>query len=580
MVFLSSMKTRPRITVISLIASLFFLSGTLPSKSQVLTNTTPPQPSVAPATPTINPLTGPSFPCPQPEDPLAQLVCSIPELALLDMQFVQSYEALYQQAGVAGDSQLRSTDIQFNTDVRAKCGIGLSQVSNPSPTPPPPAPPGSGQCVISAYQQQISLWKSVLTGAAAEEASRPIQDQVAIQARLQALGFLSPQEKIDGVFGSSTRVAILKWQASDNLPQTGLVGNNDAKILLKGISNNTASTVSTANSEQLPLSSPLTIQNIPSSPSVSMFSNPEGIRYANLNETTWATKSNYNEMTDKKDISVVSYQNNNSGVYAQITGACQNKVISFYALITDENGNPNITLSNENLRPNTVLGRIRINSNPEEHYLFNLTQFNNETQIAQLSLGGGHVDEENSMYFGTPTDIVHSGDTEDARSTWRILAELDTDHGTILIKIPVYDFQIKGLIDHCLDLASESLNVSVQKGGYIGVNVQNISSQIALALGLPTVNPTDDGALVAEVIKDEPADNSGIKQGDVITEVNNRKINNTTDLANVISSIAPKQSISITYLRNGTLDTTAVITGPRPSNSNSNILDDNDQSSQ
>lgn len=180
----------------------------------------------------INPVTGPSFPCPQPLDPLAQLVCSNPQLALLDMQFVQSFEALLQEVGTTGRSALLQQDIQFNANVRSECNIALSQAASPSPTPPPAAPPGAAQCVIPLYQQQIAVWNARLQGAAAEEANRHIQDQLTLQSRLQALGFLPAKAQIDGVFGTGTRTAIIQWQTSAGRQPTGLLGNADAQALL------------------------------------------------------------------------------------------------------------------------------------------------------------------------------------------------------------------------------------------------------------------------------------------------------------------------------------------------------------
>jgi hypothetical protein len=37
-----------------------------------------------------------------------------------------------------------------------------------------------------------------------------------------------------------------------------------------------------------------------------------------------------------------------------------------------------------------------------------------------------------------------------ARSVWRIFAEVDTDHGSLLIKIPIYDPAIEDVIRSCL----------------------------------------------------------------------------------------------------------------------------------
>jgi peptidoglycan hydrolase-like protein with peptidoglycan-binding domain len=71
----------------------------------------------------------------------------------------------------------------------------------------------------------------MLQGAALDEANRPIQDQVALQTRLQSLGFLSAQAQMDGVFGTGTRAAIKQWQTSVGRQPTGLLGVDDAQAL-------------------------------------------------------------------------------------------------------------------------------------------------------------------------------------------------------------------------------------------------------------------------------------------------------------------------------------------------------------
>jgi peptidoglycan hydrolase-like protein with peptidoglycan-binding domain len=217
--------------------------------SQIDVTPTQSNPLASPV-PAINPLTGPSFPCPQPEDPLAQLICITPQLAMLDMQFVQTYEALYQQAGPSGEPTVRQLSVQFDVAVRNQCGIALSQTSDPSPTPPPAAPAGSAACVAPAYQQQISLWKSMLHGPALEEANRSIDQQVALQTRLQTLGFLPALGQLDGVFGPATRVAITNWQSSQGRTPTGLLSDADAQALL---GNGAASTPETPNTESQPV---------------------------------------------------------------------------------------------------------------------------------------------------------------------------------------------------------------------------------------------------------------------------------------------------------------------------------------
>jgi hypothetical protein len=202
--------------------------------------------NAAPAPLPINPLTGPSFPCPQPNDPLAQLICGGGQLADLDMGFVQAYEALYQQAGLSGQASVRHLDLQFDLGVRTRCGIALSQAGNPSSSPPPAAPPSAFDCVVPAYIQQIAVWKSMLQGAALEEANRPIRDQLALQSKLQSLGFLPVTAQIDGIFGAGTRAAITDWQTSRNRQATGLLGNDDAQALLEDSAASASVTSNTA----------------------------------------------------------------------------------------------------------------------------------------------------------------------------------------------------------------------------------------------------------------------------------------------------------------------------------------------
>ena len=71
--------------------------------------------------------------------------------------------------------------------------------------------------------------------------------------------------------------------------------------------------------------------------------------------------------------------------------------------------------------------------------------------------------------------------------------------------------------------------------GYIGVQVQPVTQDIADSLGLKNAA----GALVAEPQSDGPAAKAGIKAGDVITAVNGTAVKDSRDLARQISTMAP-----------------------------------------
>lgn len=167
---------------------------------------------------------GPSFPCPVPRDPLAQLICSSPELSNNDLRFVQAYQALRYKSDPAGQDALRQELITFTINVHARCGI-------PAHDSGLTADPAAIPCVKKEYENERDFLDSRLSGPAAEEAARPLPQHVALQADLKALGFLPPDSPIDGVYGPATRIAIKAWQRSRDNPITGFLGDADAKAL-------------------------------------------------------------------------------------------------------------------------------------------------------------------------------------------------------------------------------------------------------------------------------------------------------------------------------------------------------------
>ncbi len=102
--------------------------------------------------------------------------------------------------------------------------------------------------------------------------------------------------------------------------------------------------------------------------------------------------------------------------------------------------------------------------------------------------------------------------------------------------------------------------------GYLGVAAQQISPQMAQALGLPTDNPAKDGALVAAISPGSPAEKAGLKPGDVITSVNGQTVTSPGDLASDIANVDPNHKADIVYLRNGKQDTVSVSVTTMPAN--------------
>jgi serine protease Do len=83
--------------------------------------------------------------------------------------------------------------------------------------------------------------------------------------------------------------------------------------------------------------------------------------------------------------------------------------------------------------------------------------------------------------------------------------------------------------------------------GKLGVTVQNITDGMKKQFKLPS----NEGAIVATVDPGSPAEKAGLKQYDVITEINGQPVKNMTDLRLKITDIAPGKKAVMKVIRNG-----------------------------
>jgi serine protease Do len=96
--------------------------------------------------------------------------------------------------------------------------------------------------------------------------------------------------------------------------------------------------------------------------------------------------------------------------------------------------------------------------------------------------------------------------------------------------------------------------------GWIGVQIQPVTGDIAESLGLKTA----EGALVAEPQSGSPAAKAGIKAGDVILSVNGERVKDARELARKISAMAPGTAIKLGIYRDGKQDTLNLTLGELP----------------
>jgi serine protease Do len=83
--------------------------------------------------------------------------------------------------------------------------------------------------------------------------------------------------------------------------------------------------------------------------------------------------------------------------------------------------------------------------------------------------------------------------------------------------------------------------------GYLGIIIQPVTSELAKEFQLADNN----GALVGEVTRDSPADRAGIREGDVVTEFNGRKVESSRQLRLMVAQSAPGSKAMVKVLRDG-----------------------------
>ncbi len=96
--------------------------------------------------------------------------------------------------------------------------------------------------------------------------------------------------------------------------------------------------------------------------------------------------------------------------------------------------------------------------------------------------------------------------------------------------------------------------------GYLGMYGQAVTPQIAQALKLEKTA----GILVAQVEKGSPADQAGLKSGDVVLSMNGKPIESYDTFRNEIAIMKPGAKVQFSVMRDGKVSDVPVVLGERP----------------
>lgn len=106
-----------------------------------------------------------------------------------------------------------------------------------------------------------------------------------------------------------------------------------------------------------------------------------------------------------------------------------------------------------------------------------------------------------------------------------------------------YGFAIP--VDIVKTTIQDLISIGKVNRGYMGAQVTDLDDKFAKNLGLDKV----EGVLIQDVNKNSPAEKSGIKQADVILEINGRKIVSMGDLRSALAQYRAGNEIEVTLWR-------------------------------
>ena len=100
-----------------------------------------------------------------------------------------------------------------------------------------------------------------------------------------------------------------------------------------------------------------------------------------------------------------------------------------------------------------------------------------------------------------------------------------------------------------INMAREVMTQLIANGrvvrGWLGIAIQDLTDELAAGFGISSKS----GVLVADVMKDGPAEAAGMKPGDVIVELGGAPIKEVTELQKRVAAIPPGRPTALTVLR-------------------------------
>lgn len=102
-------------------------------------------------------------------------------------------------------------------------------------------------------------------------------------------------------------------------------------------------------------------------------------------------------------------------------------------------------------------------------------------------------------------------------------------------------------IELAMNVADQLKNTGHVSRGYLGVLIQDVDRNLAESFGMAQPH----GALISRIMPDSPADNAGLKVGDVILAFNGQRLLNSSQLPPLVGTSRIDGEATVRVLRNG-----------------------------
>jgi peptidoglycan hydrolase-like protein with peptidoglycan-binding domain len=434
----------------------------------------------------------PSFDCSEAHNAVALILCSGPNAARVDWDYNSAWWALYfsidekrrpmmdvdQDAWRQSLDRLCALPRQLTEEEQAgqatAQAMGRFMLGQELRVPgPQPITQAHVNCALNAYHARAAMLRSRLTGDALAESQLTPEQHVGLQLSLEEKGFLRADQigsgTHDGEFGPITRSAIKQFQQSLGASPSGFLSGEQRTALLERPGERearAARSAAEARERQDALAAQVAAEATAKLDAQVAAEKREALavaeakaktdaekarleaeadaakqwrqkvdearvkggQYAEKASSKWSLTETDDPMTDDKDYTVTSTQPNGKGAVAIVEGGCAKPGrVAFVATLLDASDSKS-ALGLPDFNIGYIAGNSRINDEPVSPTRFPTQKFRNNVVVSTLTSLGA---------------------TESIETTWRVLAEIETAQGRLIIQIPMFNASVRRLLDAC-----------------------------------------------------------------------------------------------------------------------------------